>query len=66
MNLTDEQREAIRARYPDHFFVRVEKGEERALIAIPKKHADKPIPSMPGMTVDLLHGATIRLKEAGT
>ena len=60
--MTDEQRAVIRAQYPDHFFVRVEKGDERALLAIPRVHADKPIPSMPGMTVDMLHGATIKLK----
>lgn len=61
--MSPEQRTAIREQYPEHFFARLLYGEFEALIAIPKAHADRELPGAPGVTVDMLHGATIRLKE---
>lgn len=56
-----EERAALKARYPDHFFCRVIKAGEEKIIAIPKSRKDEPVPSMPGLTFDMLHGATIHL-----
>ena len=53
----------LRLRYPDHFLCRVvhhELGVE-AVLAIPSALGEKAIPSMPGMTVELLDGGTMRL-----
>lgn len=55
----------LRRRYPDHFLCRVVHEELRieAVLAIPRALGEKAIPSMPGMTVEMLDGSTMRLKH---
>ena len=55
-DLQDARRQA-----PGRIIVRVTTKTISACLAIPKKHADKPIDSMPGMTAHMLDGATITL-----
>jgi hypothetical protein len=62
VNFTAEQRAAIRAEYSDHFFCRVVKNGAEHLLALPKKHAERvAFAGRLDLTVDMLHGATIRL-----
>lgn len=61
--MNPELRAMLRAEFPDHFICKATRDGKEYFIGIPKKHAGKPVPSMPGMTVDMLHGATINLKH---
>jgi hypothetical protein len=61
MILTDAERDALKAQFPAHWFCRIVRDGWQLLLAIPKRADDPPIPSMPGMNLSMLHGATIRL-----
>lgn len=59
------QRAIAAARAQGHFVLRVIAGAHTVFLAIPKKHAGKPVPPVPGLdgphayiTVDMLDGAT--------
>ena len=62
-HFTEAQLRNARADHPGQAIVEVVSGAEAALLAIPmpKSVLDAPIPSMPGMTLELLDGATINL-----
>ncbi len=64
--MNDALRAWLRAEFPDHFICRARKDGRQYFIGIPKKHAGKPVPSMPGLTVDMLHGATIVLGSSAS
>jgi len=57
--LNDSERAELKAKYPNHWFAKVVRNGVEKIIAIPKSDPPRDIPSMPGMTADLLHGATI-------
>ena len=63
MRLSHEARAQMKRDYPAHFFLRVVTPTHTAIVAIPKEHAEKDVPGMPGMTVELLHGATMRVSN---
>jgi len=62
--MTPEERKALKAQYPNHWFCKVIRNGVERIVAIPKSDPPRDIPSMPGMTTDLLHGATVRLTSA--
>lgn len=57
----------LRKQYPNHWFVKVVGHGHHALLVIKKnpEKIDRPIAGMPGMTIDLLSGATITLRGEG-
>lgn len=59
--LTDDERAELKRKYPNHWFAKVVRNGAERILAIPKSDPPRDIPSMPGMTADLLHGAVIRL-----
>ena len=59
--LTNAERAALKSRYPNHWFTKIVRHGVERIVAIPKSDPPRDIPSMPGMTADLLHGATIHL-----
>ncbi len=60
--MTDLEREQLKAQYPNCWFCRVTKSGWSVLLAIPKRTDDPDIPSMPGLTLSMLHGTTMRLE----
>jgi hypothetical protein len=63
MELTAAERAQLKLDAPNCYFLRVIGYGASAIVAIPRAHENKPVPGMPGMTVELLHGATLRLHE---
>jgi len=65
MTLSGPERIDLLKRYPSHYFVRLVKFGYAVFMAIPKnpEKTDLPIKSMPGMTIDVLHGSTIYLDK---
>ena len=62
--LSDEEKRRLRERFPAHWFCKVIRNGDERIVAIPKSDPPRDIPSMPGMTTDLLHGSTVRLTSA--
>lgn len=60
--MTDAERETLKRDYPHHWFTRVVRDGWSVIVAIPKREVPPVVPSMPGLTLDMLHGATINLK----
>jgi len=63
--LTDDERAALKAEYPAHWFVRVVKSGMTALVAIPKTaKGEVQLPNGgPMYPVEMLHGMTILIGE---
>lgn len=59
-----EEYHAHAARHPDCWVVRVIGHGYSVLIAVPKRDPAPPLASMPGMTLDLLDRATIKLGDS--
>lgn len=64
MELTADERAQINRENPDCYFCLVVGYGVSAIVAIPRRHGDKRVASMPGLTGELLHGATLRLLTA--
>ena len=61
--MTDSERDSLKRDYPAHWFVRVVTLGYSALVAIPKRDEITPVPSMPELTLDMLHGSVIRIND---
>jgi len=65
MTLSGPERAALLKAYPRHYFVKLVKFGYWGVMVVPKnpEKKDTPIASMPGMTIDVLHGSTIYLDK---
>ena len=59
--LTDAERAALKRDYPNHYFTRLVGYGVSAILATPKRADDPAVPSMPGITLSMLHGATMKI-----
>lgn len=59
--MTDEERAALRKQYPNHWFCKVVGYGHEVLMAIPKRQEITPVPSLLGLDIEMLHGATMRI-----
>ena len=59
--LTDAERAALKRDYPNHYFTRLVGYGVSAILATPKRDDDPAVSSMPGITLSMLHGATMKI-----
>lgn len=61
--MTAAEKAALRAEFPKHWFVKVQRAGIECIVAIPKRD-DDPMMKMPNgapMPVAMLHGVTVKL-----
>ena len=60
---TAAQVRALRAEYPGFWIVEITTGNATCLAAIPptNENAERPVSGLPGITGDMLHGASLRI-----
>ena len=61
--MTPEERAALKEKYPHHWFAKVIRNGVERIVAIPKRDEITPVPSLPFLDLDMLHGAVIRIGE---
>lgn len=60
---TPQDGAAVRAEHPGCIVFEVITAHYALLMSAPREHADKPITTMPGMTLDMLDNATLDIRR---